>query len=146
MFRARNSFETHTSNVSFHLPLSLRTVQPVPAGCQKGWCGRSKALTHLRATEVGWFKSPVLLPFWHDPALIRNALRFRRPEKGRLITPRILRRPQVEASTGLSRSTLYAMMAEGEFPQPVRLGKRAVGWSEAAIAEWLESRKPRNAV
>ncbi len=57
---------------------------------------------------------------------------------------RILRRPEVEARTGLSRSTLYAMMAEGEFPKPVLLGKRAVGWPEPAIAAWLESRKSRN--
>ena len=56
----------------------------------------------------------------------------------------MLRRPQVEARTGLSRSTIYAMMAEGEFPQPVRLGKRAVGWREAVISTWLKSRKPRN--
>ena len=59
--------------------------------------------------------------------------------------PRILRRPEVEAYTGLSRSTLYAMMAEGEFPRPLRLGKRAVGWSAIAISEWVESRKPRDA-
>lgn len=53
---------------------------------------------------------------------------------------RILRRPDVERITGLSRSTLYAMMAEGAFPKPVKLGKRAVGWREADIAAWLESR------
>lgn len=52
----------------------------------------------------------------------------------------ILRRPEVEHRTGLSRSTIYAMMAEGAFPKPIRLGKRAVGWSEGAIAEWLLSR------
>jgi prophage regulatory protein len=56
---------------------------------------------------------------------------------------RILRRPEVEARTGLSRSTLYAMMAEGEFPKPLLLGKRAVGWPEAAISAWLETRKTR---
>ena len=38
----------------------------------------------------------------------------------------VLRRPAVEAMTGLSRSTIYAMMAEGEFPRPLKLGKRAV--------------------
>lgn len=53
---------------------------------------------------------------------------------------RLLRRPAVEAVTGLSRSTIYAMMAEGEFPKPIRLGKRAVGWRKADIAAWLESR------
>ena len=58
---------------------------------------------------------------------------------------RILRRPDVEARTGLSRSTLYAMMAEGEFPQPIRLGKRAVGWTDTAISDWLRSRQTRGA-
>lgn len=53
----------------------------------------------------------------------------------------ILRRPQVEQATGLSRSTLYAMMAEGAFPKPVKLGKRAVGWRARDVAAWLESRK-----
>ena len=53
---------------------------------------------------------------------------------------RILRRPEVQTRTGLSRSTLYAMMAEGRFPRPVKLGKRAVGWPESAIDRWLESR------
>ena len=52
----------------------------------------------------------------------------------------IFRRPKVERITGLSRSTLYAMMAEGEFPKPIKLGKRAVGWRESDIAAWLESR------
>ena len=53
---------------------------------------------------------------------------------------RILRRPEVQDRTGLSRSTIYAMMAEDTFPKPVRLGKRAVGWTESAITRWLESR------
>jgi len=53
----------------------------------------------------------------------------------------ILRRPAVERITGLSRSTIYAMMAEGDFPKPIKLGKRAVGWREADLASWLESRQ-----
>lgn len=53
---------------------------------------------------------------------------------------RIFRRPDVEILTGLSRSTLYAMMAEGTFPKPVKLGKRAVGWREVDLFNWLESR------
>jgi prophage regulatory protein len=61
------------------------------------------------------------------------------------MTERILRRPEVEARTGLSRSTLYAQMAEGAFPKPVRLGKRAVGWTESAIAHWLAQRPATDA-
>ncbi|WP_038147714.1 helix-turn-helix transcriptional regulator [Thioclava atlantica] len=52
---------------------------------------------------------------------------------------RIFRRPDVERLVGLSRSTLYAMIAEGRFPKPVRIGKRAVGWREADLRDWLES-------
>lgn len=53
----------------------------------------------------------------------------------------ILRRPAVQAAVGLSTSTIYAMMAEGTFPKPIRLGKRAVGWPESSIREWLSARK-----
>ena len=49
----------------------------------------------------------------------------------------ILRRPDVEAVTGLSRSTIYKWMNEGSFPKPVKLGPRAVGWREADINDWL---------
>ncbi|MDD9708311.1 AlpA family phage regulatory protein [Seohaeicola sp. SP36] len=40
---------------------------------------------------------------------------------------RILRRPEVEARTGLSRSTIYLWIQQGEFPKPVALGARLVG-------------------
>lgn len=53
----------------------------------------------------------------------------------------ILRRPKVEAKTGLSRSTIYAGMAAGTFPQAVRLGPRAVGWFEDEIDDWLAQRE-----
>ncbi|MET0005349.1 MAG: AlpA family transcriptional regulator [Candidatus Thiodiazotropha sp.] len=49
----------------------------------------------------------------------------------------ILRRPAVEARTGLSRSTLYQRMSEGNFPKPISLGDRAVGWVEDEINDWL---------
>ena len=52
----------------------------------------------------------------------------------------IYRLPDVKARTGLSRSTLYAMMAEGRFPKPIKLGERAVGWSEAEVSDWIEAR------
>jgi prophage regulatory protein len=51
----------------------------------------------------------------------------------------ILRRKQVETRTGLSRSTIYARIAEGSFPRPIDLGGRAVGWIEAEIDAWLKS-------
>lgn len=52
----------------------------------------------------------------------------------------ILRRNQVETRTGLSRSTIYAGVAAGNFPAPVPLGEKSVGWLESEIQAWLESR------
>ncbi len=52
----------------------------------------------------------------------------------------ILRLPEVKASTGLSRSTIYLRVSQGRFPKPVSLGARAVGWLEAEIQQWLQSR------
>ena len=58
---------------------------------------------------------------------------------------KLLRRPEVESLTGLSRSTLYDWMNRGELPQPVKLGTRLVAWRESDIADWLESRETRAA-
>lgn len=54
---------------------------------------------------------------------------------------KILRRRVVQDRTGLSRSTIYAMMAAGSFPKPIPLGLRAVGWAESEVSDWLERRK-----
>lgn len=54
--------------------------------------------------------------------------------------PTILRRKQVEARTGLARSTIYQYMKDGVFPKPVQLGPRAVGWIEADISTWISQR------
>jgi prophage regulatory protein len=56
------------------------------------------------------------------------------------MTTRILRLPEVTARTGLGRSTLYARIQAGEFPPPVSLGARAVGWPEADVAAWIDAR------
>lgn len=53
---------------------------------------------------------------------------------------RILRLPAVIERVGLSRSAIYARMAKGQFPRPLRIGARAVGWLEADIDEWLATR------
>jgi len=56
----------------------------------------------------------------------------------------ILRLPIVKARTGLSRSTIYQRVADGNFPKPVNLGARAVGWLEAEIDAWLSAQIERS--
>lgn len=56
------------------------------------------------------------------------------------MTEKLLRRPEVEARTGLSRSSIYRMMDEGEFPRPVRIARRAVAWRASDLERWQAQR------
>ncbi|MBK9019623.1 MAG: AlpA family phage regulatory protein [Sulfuritalea sp.] len=55
----------------------------------------------------------------------------------------ILRRKQVEAITGLSRSAIYDKLDsksprhDPTFPKQVRIGWRSVGFIRAEVEEWL---------
>jgi prophage regulatory protein len=60
------------------------------------------------------------------------------------MTHKISRLPAVKKSTGLSRSSIYLRMSKGEFPKSISLGGRAVGWLEADIQSWLESKRVAN--
>ncbi len=52
----------------------------------------------------------------------------------------ILRLNQVRQRTGLGRSTVYDKVKAGDFPAPVALGNRAVGWVEAEVTDWIAGR------
>ena len=56
------------------------------------------------------------------------------------MTNRILRLPDVLNLTGLARSTIYAKISAGQFPKPFKLGQRAVGWLEADVHSWIETK------
>ena len=53
----------------------------------------------------------------------------------------LLRRPAVQEATGLSRAAIYAAMLRGEFPRPIKIGRRAVAWPKTVIDDWIEERK-----
>ena len=50
---------------------------------------------------------------------------------------KLLRLPQVKAFTGLSKSTIYARIAEGTFPKQISIGPRLVVWVESDIQNWI---------
>jgi prophage regulatory protein len=52
----------------------------------------------------------------------------------------ILRCREVRARTGLPKSSLYHLVQVDRFPKPVQLSGRRVGWVEAEIEAWLQSR------
>jgi predicted DNA-binding transcriptional regulator AlpA len=51
-----------------------------------------------------------------------------------------LRLPDVKAVTGLSKTSLYAMIRERSFPAPVRLGPRSVAWVRSEVRRWAAER------
>jgi len=49
----------------------------------------------------------------------------------------IIRLPKTIAKTGLSRSTIYNLLARGEFPQKIYLSARTMGFLESEVDQWL---------
>ena len=56
------------------------------------------------------------------------------------MTNRILRLPEVVGRTGIGRSTIYAKIADNDFPKPIKLGLRSVGWLESDLEQWIINR------
>jgi prophage regulatory protein len=52
--------------------------------------------------------------------------------------PKVLRLPEVMLITSLSKSTVYAWMEAGSFPESKELGRNSVGWYEKDIQKWIE--------
>ncbi len=59
---------------------------------------------------------------------------------------RLIRRPEVQEITGISRSGIYARIDSNSpgfdptFPKPVNLGGRSVGWVLGEIESWVDQR------
>jgi prophage regulatory protein len=56
-------------------------------------------------------------------------------------TPQVeqfLRLTSVVGASGLSRTGIYAGIAAGTFPPPIRISARAVAWPAATIKTWQD--------
>ena len=54
------------------------------------------------------------------------------------MSERLIRLTEVKSRVGLGRSAIYAGIAKGSFPRPVKIGSRAVAWRETEISGWIE--------
>ncbi len=53
----------------------------------------------------------------------------------------VVRMSRLVEMIGLSRSTIWKLLSEGKFPNPIRLGSRSIAWRINDIEEWLQSRQ-----
>lgn len=52
----------------------------------------------------------------------------------------LLRRREVERRTGLSRSTIYALVASEQFPAPIRVTANTTAWLAGEVDAWIRDR------
>ncbi|MCU7960972.1 MAG: AlpA family transcriptional regulator [gamma proteobacterium symbiont of Bathyaustriella thionipta] len=53
---------------------------------------------------------------------------------------KLLRIKAVMEITGLSRTVLYRLMDDGEFPKSIQLSPRAVAWDSDAVQDWIKAK------
>jgi prophage regulatory protein len=75
-------------------------------------------------------------PFPSDPARAQVPLE----SSSRSAAIRILRLAQVIDVTGLHKTKIYELQAQGGFPKSVRITAHAVGWVEEEVQAWLTGR------
>jgi prophage regulatory protein len=46
----------------------------------------------------------------------------------------------IQQITALSKSTIYRLISEGNFPKQVKVGKRAVVWVRSDVSNWMDQR------
>ena len=55
-------------------------------------------------------------------------------------TIQIIRFPALSKMLGISRSTLFRWMRDGEFPRNFNMGANSVAWLYSDIESWIQSR------
>ncbi|MGL4349649.1 MAG: helix-turn-helix transcriptional regulator [Plesiomonas shigelloides] len=53
---------------------------------------------------------------------------------------RFIRMKEVCAKVGLAKSTLWELVARGQFPQKVHLGEITVAFIESEVEAWMQAR------
>ena len=54
---------------------------------------------------------------------------------------KLLRLPEVEALTGLKKTSIYNAAHANSFPKPIRISARCVAWRESDLAAWQAARQ-----
>ena len=52
---------------------------------------------------------------------------------------KFLRLPSVIEKVGLSRSQIYKLIQQGDFPEPVKIGPKISVWIEEKLEVWMDA-------
>jgi prophage regulatory protein len=58
----------------------------------------------------------------------------------RTMRTQVIRLSEVCTTTALARSTIYKLISEGTFPEPIKLTARSSGWLVSEVEEWITNR------
>lgn len=56
------------------------------------------------------------------------------------MSDKFIRFAEVERRTGFCRAWIYHLIAQGEFPRPIKNGQRAVSFIERKVDAWIEGK------
>lgn len=56
------------------------------------------------------------------------------------MSQQVLKLTEVKLITGLSGSTIYRLISQGDFPKQIKLSTRSSGWLKSETDQWLEER------
>jgi prophage regulatory protein len=52
----------------------------------------------------------------------------------------LLRLPELTARLGISRSSVYRLVAEGKFPAPLKLTAQTIAFKASEVDQWIAAR------
>ena len=55
---------------------------------------------------------------------------------------RFIRMPDLRQKVGLSRSQIYKLIQQEQFPKPVKLGEKVSVWVDSEVEEWMSKQVP----
>jgi prophage regulatory protein len=105
-----------------------------------GSFGYSWSSQTLTADETGAFELIFQLPCRASAVSAYQAAWHNRDLIAMQNISKIIRLPATSQKTGLSRSTIYALIARGEFPKQIKLSPRSIGFLESEVDQWLADR------
>jgi prophage regulatory protein len=108
----------------------------LPVRCRAG-CGKSFRSTLAEAGHLRHLPCTPRTP--NTDQVFNGATGLKEKEEGKQPAT-VLRCGAVLSRTGLSRATIYRLMASGQFPSQRRLSAGAVGWNEAEVEAWINER------